>query len=210
MIKLRYPVNYITITNEYKNNHQALDLGWNINQGGKNQNIYSPYDGKIISVIDGKNNDLSKNTAGNLVKIKHDNGLITRLIHLEKNTIVVKVGDYVKTGDKLAKMGNSGYAFGYHLHYDVYLNNKKVNPLNYTYVYQNQLVSKSSKLKNQILYYKEEEKKEIIYIVKKNDTLSHIGNLYNITYQELAKYNNIKNPNFIRTGQKIKIPKNLK
>lgn len=46
-----------------------------------------------------------------------------------------------------------------------------------------------------------------VYIVKKGDTLSGIARKYNTTYQELAKYNNISNPNLIRVGQKIKIPK---
>ena len=48
---------------------------------------------------------------------------------------------------------------------------------------------------------------EEIYIVKKGDTLSSIAKQYNTTYQELAKYNNIANPNFIQIGQKIRIPK---
>lgn len=46
-----------------------------------------------------------------------------------------------------------------------------------------------------------------VYIVKKGDTLSGIARKYNTTYQELAKYNNISNPNLIIVGQKIKIPK---
>lgn len=48
---------------------------------------------------------------------------------------------------------------------------------------------------------------DIIYIVKKGDTLSGIAKKYNTTYQSLAKYNNIKNPNLIFIGQKIKIPR---
>ena len=48
---------------------------------------------------------------------------------------------------------------------------------------------------------------DIIYIVKKGDTLSGIAKKYNTTYQKLAKYNNIKNPNLIFIGQRIKIPK---
>lgn len=42
------------------------------------------------------------------------------------------------------------------------------------------------------------------YVVKKGDTLSAIAAKYNTTYQELAKLNNIKNPNKIYAGQKIK------
>lgn len=48
--------------------------------------------------------------------------------------------------------------------------------------------------------------KDKIYIVKKGDTLSCIAKKYNTTYQELANYNHISNPNFIVVGQKIKIP----
>lgn len=58
---------------------------------------------------------------------------------------------------------------------------------------------------------KEDEKKgengaEMVHIVKKGDTLSKIASKYDTTYQALAEYNGIKNPNVINVGQKIKIP----
>ena len=46
-----------------------------------------------------------------------------------------------------------------------------------------------------------------VYVVKSGDTLSKIASKYNTTYQKLAEYNNISNPNVISVGQKIKIPK---
>lgn len=45
-----------------------------------------------------------------------------------------------------------------------------------------------------------------VYTVKKDDTLSRIAAKYGTTYQAIAAYNGIKNPNAIRVGQKIKIP----
>lgn len=45
-----------------------------------------------------------------------------------------------------------------------------------------------------------------VYTVKKGDTLSQIAAKYGTTYQAIAAYNGIKNPNAIRVGQKIKIP----
>lgn len=45
------------------------------------------------------------------------------------------------------------------------------------------------------------------YVVKKGDTLSKIASIYNTTYQELARINNIKNPNKIYVGQKIVVKK---
>ena len=47
---------------------------------------------------------------------------------------------------------------------------------------------------------------EVNYVVKKGDTLSKIASNYNTTYQKLANYNNINNPNKIYPGQIIKIP----
>ena len=47
---------------------------------------------------------------------------------------------------------------------------------------------------------------ETIYIVKKGDTLSGIASRYGTTYQVLASYNGISNPNLIGVGQAIKIP----
>lgn len=45
-----------------------------------------------------------------------------------------------------------------------------------------------------------------VYVVKKGDTLSGIAKKYGTTYQKLAQYNDIENPNLIIVGQKIKIP----
>lgn len=45
-----------------------------------------------------------------------------------------------------------------------------------------------------------------VYTVKKGDTLYQIAAKYGTTYQAIAAYNGIKNPNVIRVGQKIKIP----
>ena len=50
------------------------------------------------------------------------------------------------------------------------------------------------------------EKNDYLYVVKSGDTLSSIASKYNTTYQDIAKYNNIENPNIIYVGQEIKIP----
>lgn len=47
---------------------------------------------------------------------------------------------------------------------------------------------------------------ETVYVVKKGDTLSGIARKYGTTYQKLAQYNGIANPNIISVGQKIRIP----
>ena len=49
------------------------------------------------------------------------------------NLADIKVGDKVKQGQVIGIMGNTGYSFGVHCHYEVYINKKRVNPFNYTY-----------------------------------------------------------------------------
>lgn len=66
---------------------------------------------------------------GNLVKIKHAYGYETRYAHASK--IYVKVGQRVSRGDKIAAMGNTGRSTGTHLHYEIRINGKAINPMKY-------------------------------------------------------------------------------
>ncbi len=59
--------------------------------------------------------------------IDHKKGDSTRLAHL--NVINVKVGDKVNMGDYIAKSGETGRVTGSHLHYEIGLNEKPLNPI---------------------------------------------------------------------------------
>jgi len=66
---------------------------------------------------------------GNLVEINHGNGYVTRYGHNE--TILVKVGDAVKKGQTLARMGSTGRSTGPHVHFEVRYKGKTVDPKKY-------------------------------------------------------------------------------
>jgi len=66
---------------------------------------------------------------GNLVEINHGNGYVTRYGHNEK--IEVKVGDAIKKGDTVARMGSTGRSTGPHVHFEVIKNGKTVDPMKY-------------------------------------------------------------------------------
>jgi murein DD-endopeptidase MepM/ murein hydrolase activator NlpD len=66
---------------------------------------------------------------GQLVEINHGNGYVTRYAHNVDN--LVAVGDTVRRGQVIARMGDTGRATGPNLHFEVLLNDKPVNPLTY-------------------------------------------------------------------------------
>jgi murein DD-endopeptidase MepM/ murein hydrolase activator NlpD len=66
---------------------------------------------------------------GRLVTIKHDFGIETRYAH--QSNIRVKVGQRVSRGDRIGDMGNSGRSTGTHLHYEVRIGGKPVNPMTF-------------------------------------------------------------------------------
>ncbi|MEM6303796.1 MAG: M23 family metallopeptidase [Pseudomonadota bacterium] len=66
---------------------------------------------------------------GRLVKIQHEFGIETRYAHLSR--LRVKVGQRVSRGDRIGDMGASGRVTGVHLHYEVRVGGKAVNPMIY-------------------------------------------------------------------------------
>ncbi len=66
---------------------------------------------------------------GYLVKIQHEFGIETRYAHNSK--LYVKKGQRVSRGDKIAAMGSSGRSTGSHVHYEVRVGGKPVNPMIY-------------------------------------------------------------------------------
>ena len=103
-------------TNE-KEFHKGIDISARMNTP-----ILAPADGVISSV--GRTYGY-----GRTIYVNHGYGLKTIFGHLTKS--LVKKGQYVKRGQKIALVGNSGRSTGPHLHYEVHLKGIPVNPLRY-------------------------------------------------------------------------------
>ena len=66
---------------------------------------------------------------GNTITINHGFGIVTKFAHASK--LLVKTGQRVSRGQRIALVGNSGLATGPHLHYEVHVNGRPVDPLKY-------------------------------------------------------------------------------
>ncbi|UDG81611.1 Murein DD-endopeptidase MepM [Candidatus Profftia lariciata] len=82
--------------------------------------IFAIGDGKVVVAKNG-------GAAGNYIVIRHSCRYTTRFMHLNK--ILVKPGQQVKRGERIALSGNTGRSTGPHLHYEFWLNNQAINPL---------------------------------------------------------------------------------
>ena len=118
------------ITQEYKDGHGGIDL---VREGYRLDNIVAHSDGVVVEVINNVKVSTPSDATnpGNMVKIDHGNGYQTRYLHMAYNTLKVKVGDRVKRGQVLGYMGDTGNAFGGHLHFEVIKNGSKINPTNF-------------------------------------------------------------------------------
>lgn len=82
--------------------------------------IYSTGDGKVVAVRDHP-------YAGKYLVIEHNSVYTTRYLHLSK--FLVKRGDQVKRGQKIALSGATGRLTGPHLHFEVRVRNRAVDPM---------------------------------------------------------------------------------
>jgi murein DD-endopeptidase len=82
--------------------------------------IYATGDGEVVRV---KNHPF----AGKYLEIKHDGRYVTRYLHLSR--ITVKRGQKIKRGERIALSGNTGRSTGPHLHYELHIKGRAVNPI---------------------------------------------------------------------------------
>lgn len=120
-----------------------LTQGWYYNDGSLHQAIdmraivgtpvMAAEDGTVEIVYhwNGKRTQGDTNSYGNMVKIRHANwnGGTLHTLYAHLNSINVKQGQVVKTGEVIGYSGNTGNSFGAHLHFEVRWKNKRTNPL---------------------------------------------------------------------------------
>lgn len=98
--------------------HRAIDIANIIGTS-----IHAPNAGKIVYA--GHTPD-----RGNNIVLDHGLGVYTCFFHLSE--IFVEKGDIVRKGDVLAAMGNTGLSTGPHVHWEMVVNGRRVNPLDWT------------------------------------------------------------------------------
>jgi len=81
----------------------------------------------VLAVADGVVSYAGQRSGyGNVVEIDHGNGYITRYAH--NSRLLVRIGELVHRGAEVARAGSSGRSTGAHVHFEVWMNGRVVNP----------------------------------------------------------------------------------
>ena len=96
--------------------HPVIDLA-----GPMGTPIYATADGTVLRA------GWNSGGYGNLIEIDHGKGIATRYGHL--SAILVHAGDVIHRGDLIGRMGSTGRSTGSHLHYEVRIDGRPVNPI---------------------------------------------------------------------------------
>lgn len=161
---------------------------------------------------------------GNVVIIRHKNGLETVYAHLSK--ILVEPGQMLEAGQIIGLGGNTGHSFGSHLHFEMRYLGQAIDAEDFIDFAAGTLK------KNEVLFTKSDvetkydlralhsrQKRDLnlsrvsgskskhgkVYTVRKGDTLGRIAQRNHTSIKAICKKNGIKQTKVLRPGQKIKI-----
>jgi murein DD-endopeptidase MepM/ murein hydrolase activator NlpD len=96
--------------------HPGIDLA-----GAYGTPIYATADGTVTRA------GWNSGGYGNMVEIDHGRGIATRYGHM--SAVLVHEGDHVTRGEQIGRMGSTGRSTGNHLHYEVRIDGRPVNPI---------------------------------------------------------------------------------
>lgn len=206
---------HITSTFKYRKRrpHKGVDIG--LNRGDA---VYAAFDGMVRIAMPTR----MSGGYGNVVVIRHLNGLETYYGHLSK--YIVKPDDIVKAGELIGYGGSTGRSSGPHLHFETRYMGQAFDPER-VFDFQNgtlrdTIFTLKKHYFNVNSHYGQTDKQSknapknppknqsssaVYYTVKSGDTLTKIAKRYNTTVPKLCQLNNIKQSKPIRIGQKLRV-----
>lgn len=159
---------------------------------------------------------------GNMVVVRHHNGLETLYGHLSK--VLVEPGQTVKAGERVGLGGNTGHSFGSHLHFEIRFMGQPIDPSKFIAfekfsLLNNEVLIDSATFENNKLIRKQKQgdeghseahyatvkKSAKVHVVRPGDTLSAIARRHKTTVAKLCKLNKIKPTTILALGRKIKV-----
>ena len=145
---------------------------------------------------------------GNLVVIRHENGLETAYGHLSKRE--VEVGQWVDAGTEIGLGGSTGRASGPHLHFEFRYLGNPINPRKLLEMKEDSVYAKADtylieRKSTFSEYYAFLHSPARYHKVRQGDNLGRIARKYHTTVARLCKLNHIKSTTILRVGRRLRV-----
>ncbi|HNX87115.1 MAG TPA: M23 family metallopeptidase [Bacteroidales bacterium] len=172
--------------------HKGLDIKLN-----KGDTVLSAFDGVVRYA------KYNRGGFGNLVIIRHYNGLETYYAHLSK--MLVKVNQVIRSGDPIALGGSTGRSRGPHLHFEVRYKDIPLDPLRMIDYDNKKLIANTFPVTKRVFYPNDHVENAIVVRIKNGDTLGKLARKYNISIKEICAMNKIKPNTTLRVGRSLRV-----
>ena len=172
--------------------HKGLDI--KLNRG---DTIKAAFDGVVRYA------KYNRGGFGNLVIIRHYNGLETYYGHLSK--VKVKVNQVVKSGDMLGLGGSTGRSRGPHLHFEIRYKDIPLDPLRMIDYDNQKLISNNFPITKKVFYPNDFVENSLVVKIKSGDTLGKLAKKYHTSVKEICAMNKIKPNTTLRVGRQIRV-----
>ena len=174
-----------------KRMHKGIDI--DLNKGDK---VLAAFDGMVRIARRG-------NGFGNVVIVRHYNGLETVYAHLSK--IKVKAGQTVTSGTLLGLGGMTGHATGTHLHFEVRYMGHALNPANFISFTEGKTLNDTLTIRKSKYGIAAFPSDAEVYTVQRGDSWYEIAKRYGLTSAQMKTLNGTDKRFYLKVGQKIRI-----
>ena len=171
--------------------HKGIDI-----QLSRGEAISSAFDGMVRYAQ-------KKGSFGNVIIIRHYNGLETVYAHLSK--IKVKLEQVVKSGAIIGLGGNTGRSSGPHLHFEMRFKGQALNPASIISFTDNQPFNDTIVIKKTRYGISTYPSNAKLHTIEKGETWFEIAKQYGITLKELCYLNATDRRYYLKVGQKLRI-----
>ncbi|MCD6020164.1 MAG: peptidase [Bacteroidetes bacterium] len=171
--------------------HKGIDI--NLNKGDA---IVAAFDGMVRIAH-------AKGAYGNVIIIRHYNGLETVYAHLSK--IKVKPGQVVMAGQLIGLGGSTGRSSGPHLHFEVRFKGQALNPSSIISFADNKPFNDSIIIKRSRYGICAYPSDATLHTIERGDTWYEVAKRYGLTMKELCILNGTDKRYYLKIGQKLRV-----
>lgn len=179
-------------------------FGWRSGRMHKGVDIELDRGDAVTSAFDGMVRFAqSQGGFGNVVIVRHYNGLETVYAHLSK--IKVKVGQIINAGELVGLGGSTGRSSGPHLHFEVRFKGQAINPTSIISFTDNQIFNDSIVIKKTKYGICAFPSNATVHTIQQGDSWYEVAKQYGLSLKELCLLNGIEKRYYLKVGDKLRV-----